>query len=69
MVVPQTDVDPTNTTNEEEISQPLMKIQNMNLQLLPMVHRYPEQLETLIQTLNNYVLSTTLSSSFAVPMT
>ncbi|CAI9271719.1 unnamed protein product [Lactuca saligna] len=68
MANPQTNVDPTNTTNEEEISQSLMKIQNTNLRLLPTVDQYLEQLRMLIQTLNNVVLSTVLSYSFVVPM-
>lgn len=31
MAAPNNNVDPTNTTNEEETSKPLMKIQNTNI--------------------------------------
>ncbi|CAH1443145.1 unnamed protein product [Lactuca virosa] len=34
---PQTTVDPITTTNEEKVSQPIMKIQNTNLLLFPMI--------------------------------
>lgn len=69
MVASNTNVDPTNTTNEEEISQPLMKIQNTNICLLLTVDQCAEQLQMLILALNHHVLSTVLSSLFGVLMT
>ncbi|CAH1454218.1 unnamed protein product [Lactuca virosa] len=60
-------VDPT-TTNDEEITQLMMMIQNTNLRLVPTLDQYPEELRMLIQTLNNSNLSYALSSSFAIPM-
>lgn len=59
--------DPT-TTNDEEDSQPTMKIQTTNLCMVSSLDQYPKELRMYVQTLNNYVLSTTLSSSFAVPI-
>ena len=69
MAIPTANVDPSNNTNKEEISQPLLKIQSLNLRLLPTVDQYPEQLQMLIIALNHFVLSTMLSSPLAVPRT
>ena len=67
MAAPHHTVDPT-TTNDEEVSQQMMKIQTTNLHLVPSLDQYPEALRMLFQTFNNFVLSTALSSSFAIPM-
>lgn len=69
METPTAKVDPSNNTNEEEISQPLLKIQISNLCLLPTIDQYHEQLQMLILALNHSVLSLVLLSSFGVPMT
>lgn len=46
----------------------MMKIQTTNIHLVPSTDQYSEKLWMLVQTLNNPVLSTALSSSFALPM-
>lgn len=56
------------TTNVEEVSQPMMIIQHTNLRLVPSLEAYPEELQMLIQTLNNSILSYALVALFVVPM-
>lgn len=68
MATSQHNVDPT-TTNEEEVSQPMMKIQTTNHCLVPSLDHYLKELWMFVQTLNNSVLSMTPSSSFTIPMT
>ncbi|CAH1431922.1 unnamed protein product [Lactuca virosa] len=60
-------VNPT-TTNDEEVSQLMMKIQTTNIRLVPSLDQYLEELQMLVQTLKNFVLSFALSSSFAIPI-
>ncbi|CAI9299828.1 unnamed protein product [Lactuca saligna] len=68
MATSQHNVDHT-TNNDEDVSQPMMKIQTTNLYLVPSLDQYLEELRMCVQILNYFVLSTTLSSSFAIPMT
>ncbi|CAH1422229.1 unnamed protein product [Lactuca virosa] len=65
MVAPHHTTDST-TTNEEDVSQPLMKIQTTNIHLVPYLDQYPNALRMLVQTFNNSVLSTTRSWSFSI---
>lgn len=69
MAAPTGNFDPSNTTNEENTSHPLLKIQSTNLNLLLDVTQYPKQLEMLIVALNHSALSTIVLSSFYVPIT
>lgn len=44
MAADSTNVDPSNTTNDDVISQPFLKIQSSNAHLLPTVDQNPKQL-------------------------
>lgn len=56
------------TTNDDEIPQLMINIQTTNLHLVPSLDHYLNELQMLIQTLNNSVLSFSLSATFAIPM-
>ncbi|KAL7609165.1 hypothetical protein Lser_V15G10960 [Lactuca serriola] len=58
----------TNSNTDEVLSQSLMKIQSTNYQVDPKVSAYPEELKMLIVALKRSPLSTTMFSSFSVPM-
>ncbi|KAL7605237.1 hypothetical protein Lser_V15G14681 [Lactuca serriola] len=59
----------TQSNTEEVISQSLMKIQSTNYLVDPNVSSYPEELNMLIVALKRSPLSTTIFSSFPIPMT
>lgn len=67
MAIEQNFVDQFNTNNEE-ISQAMMKIQHTNLGLNPSLEVYPEELHMIVLIMNNSVLNHALSSSFAILM-
>lgn len=56
------------TTNYDDISWPMMKILHSNLHFNPSLVVYPNDLQMLVQTLNNFVLSFSLSALFSIPM-
>lgn len=56
------------TTNEDDISQTTMKVLHTNLRLIPSLDLYPNELQMIVKTLNNYVLSFALSGSFTILM-
>ncbi|CAH1450694.1 unnamed protein product [Lactuca virosa] len=67
MAATQSNVDPV-TTNEDEISQPMMKISHTNLRLIPSLDVYPSEFHLIVQILNNFVLSFALSGKFSILM-
>ncbi|KAL7612549.1 hypothetical protein Lser_V15G06652 [Lactuca serriola] len=58
----------TQSNTDEVLSQSLMKIQSTNYQVDPNVSSYPEELKMLIVALKRSPLSTSMFSSFSVPM-
>ena len=56
-------------TTEDITSNPIMKIQSTNYQVLGDVDFYPEELRMLIVALQHLVLSTVMFRSFVVPLT
>lgn len=63
----QLNVDPV-TTSDEEISQPTMMVLHTNRHLYPSPDVYPNELLMIFPTLNNYILSFVLSTSFSILM-
>ncbi|CAH1435831.1 unnamed protein product [Lactuca virosa] len=55
-------------TNDEEISQPTMKIQSKNLWFNPLIKDYLEELKMILQVMNDSILTHALTASFAIPM-
>lgn len=55
-------------TNDEEISQPTLKIQHNNLWFNPLINDHPDELKMLVQVMNDSVLTYTLTALFAIPM-
>lgn len=68
MVAKNVNNDPSQTA-DEDTSQALLKIQSTNYTVQPNVDVYPDELQMLIVALNHSVLSTVMSSYFAVLMT
>lgn len=54
--------------NDEEVSQPMMKIRHTNLLLNSLLDTYLKEQRMIILVLSNFVLNHALSSSFAIPM-
>lgn len=67
MATTQSNVDPV-TTNEDEISQPMMKISHTNIQLIPSLDVYLSEFHLLFQILKYFVLSFALFGAFSIPM-
>lgn len=56
------------TTNDDDISQPMMKIMHTNIHLILSLDMYLNELQMIVQTLNTYVLSFALYGSFSILM-
>lgn len=53
-------------TNNDEISQPTMKIQHNNIWFNPLIKDYPSELNMLVQVINDSILTHMLTTSLAV---
>lgn len=67
MAATQHNVDPF-TTNDKDISQPMLKIIHKNLRLILSLDVYPNELQLLVQILNNSGLSFAFYGTFSSPI-
>ena len=55
-------------TNDDEVFEPNMKVKCNYLWFNPLINEYPDELQTLVQVMNDSILTHALTTSFVVLM-